>query len=255
MNKLLRNFVGYRVNLCNVLRNKMYKNKIKKKGCFVENMNTECNFDILFDMIADLNNRLKYWLDDMDEGSKELFPRNIVLKSLKVESLEFFDAQELKELIGFDDKFSNDICLCTFEKEVLLKKKDYYLKNLEINTAILYVNLINEVDDRLTSLKESVLNTEKIFNEKYDYYLSTYNQFELDIVSASLKPEDLYNNANYTSNIVGLYRRNKIFDMIISHCDIDDIDTLFESMILKELLGNDYFLIKQKVNNYVGANS
>ena len=65
----------------------------------------------------------------------------------------------------------------------------------------------------------------------------------------------MYKNSKYDRQIVRLFRINKIVDMFVEVCPSECFYDLFENQNIKDLLGCDYFLIKQKVNNYVGANS
>lgn len=256
MNKLLRNYIGYRVFLCKEARENMYKNKIKDKCCFEVSKMNKLNFDVLIEDIKSLTNRLSFWIGNCScEDDSVALPKALNLKSLKVEDLGFFNNDEISEIIDIDKSFSKDIEALNFEREVLVKKKVKSLKMLEIDKAISYVKLIDNLDIRLNLIKSNIEKVEDVYREKNSIYLSVYNQFVSEFDSPIDNLKDMYKNSKYDRQVVRLYRINKIVDMIVEVCPSECFYDLFENQNIKDLLGCDYFLIKQKVNNYVGANS
>ena len=256
MNNLLRYYIGYRVNLCKNINKKMNKNKIKDKVCFGDNMEEKYDFSVLIDKIHNLNNSLSYWLGDCGfRGSEECLPNVLDFKILKIDNLGFFGEEVCAKLIELDGEFTNLIKVCNFERQVLLKKKEKALKNLDISNAILYVKLIDGVDAKLKSILKDIERLEHNYMEENSSYMKIYEQFVLDVNSKDVSIDELYNNTNYSKKFVGVYRVNKIYNMIIDYCDFDCLYELFENQDIKKLLGNIYFQIKQKVNKYVGANS
>lgn len=256
MNKLSRYYIGYKVNLSKILKENMYKNNIKDKCLMKDGIRDKYNFNILINEIQSLNNTLSYWLGDTSVNFSEcLLPKALDLKVIKIDNFEFFEECELIELINFDKQFLSELNAYKFEREVFFKKKEKSLNSLDIDKAISYVKLIDSADEKIAIINKKILEVENLFRDKYNLYLTTYNQFVSEISSKDIKIDSMYKNTNYTKKIVGVYRINKICDMIVDSCLSDKFYELFENSDIKNLLGSSYFQIKQKVNKYVGANS
>ena len=214
------------------------------------------NFKFLIDNIKAINKSLSFWLGDCSACiSEELLPKVLDLKTIKINNFDFLEENELHNIVEMDKKFTKEIQIYNFEREVLLKKKELALKELDINNAITFVKFIDEVDNKLKLIKSEIDKLEKSIDEKNCYYLSTYNSFVEDIQSKEKNKESMHKNTAYSKKIVQVYRINKILSMITDCCPSEQIYELFENQDVKSLLGSDYFRIKQKVSNYVGTNS
>ena len=120
MNKLVRNFIGYKVKLCKLNSNIMNKNKIKDKDCFKGNMDKKQNFDMLINEIRDVNKSLKHWLQEDDfVNTEDMLPKVLNLKTISVKGSNFFSDCELSDLVTFDNRLTSELMSVSFEKDVL----------------------------------------------------------------------------------------------------------------------------------------
>lgn len=207
--------------------------------------------------VLDLN--LKYWLENCDNLTYDSLKNSDDVTdfiNFKLDNIDILDCNEINNLVVFDKQVSSQLMTYDFEKNILLKRKNLAIHNLDILSIVELSKLIDDVDLKVVEVKKNVENHVNKYSDMVNQRLTLYNNFVNDINNCkSIK--QLHKKSEYNPLIVKYYRLNKIFDFIISEYNDNrfDINTFFDNSDIKNLLKYDYFKVKQKVGVYVGANS
>lgn len=202
--------------------------------------------------ITVLDFNLEYWLKNKNDSQLKIFDNREFL-NFEIENVFLLTDQECEVLAEFDNCVSREMLSFAFEKQVLLKRKDMLLKDLDLQTAIDVSKKIDGIDQRVVLFRDATKDKLNNYTDLIKNRLLIYNKFVAELENGK-ELRDLYKCNEYDSIVVSYYRFNKICDYLMETIKSNNVDfnILFDSEDIKNLLSYDYLRVKQKVGALCG---
>ena len=204
-----------------------------------------------------LNMSLDYWLKG-DNSKESCLSKNSYIKhdfdNFNLDNIDILNIEELNELIYLDKETSSKILSCNFEKSVLLKRKNMAVSNLDIVAIVDLSRLLEDVDDKISEIKNAVSKHANKYAKIINDRLNLYNKFVED-VNNSKSIKNLHKKKEYDYNLVRYYRYNRICNFIVQEYEKSpfDLNDFFGYDSIKDLLEYDYLSVRQRVGALCGS--
>lgn len=189
-----------------------------------------------------------------DEFLKPKVVKNpISFDNFELNEFDFVFEDDYEKFKKLDKEISDKKISLAFEEKLLSKKKDVALKNLDIVQFAKLVKEISNVHSEYKYISSQIESVMQEFKDEHFCRVERYGQiidmFENDLI---MQQED---KATYDNDLINVFWlrmvAKTIEDKFKGNCS--DIDAFFELEYVKDLLGNDYHIVRQKVGNLCGS--